>query len=381
MAAHRSETPRIVTFILITLLIYAAEVGMQEMIMRSILTGLFQRYELITNVVPSQWIVMERQYSSDPAAIATDDRRSAILTDMKRAETEGPESRMITMRGKKDLLAFARDEDQVLYFINPYLAFFPLAVFVAFCLTFLLSIYSPAGSPTALIRSRLSRTFMSMESQLRKQFESHDMGFETVLARPPEEYEELIRNSTLPEVVLLEMADYIAMRDQMSGERRNPFTPVKFFFRYQIAAVYGNAIQGVVAGGAAVLIFIIGLRGLKLIPAEEPSLILMSLSLEFILLIVLMLSFLGSAQEERLDRVIKELEAEQRDAIRQQTVEVRDVITRQAGTLQTAIGGSAAEGRPDGAGDSLSADDERRILDALLERLLDEAERRRSGRA
>jgi hypothetical protein len=376
MAESRSESSRVAAFVVVTALLFAGQLLLQERAMRTALALLFPRYELLSNFVPGQWIIMEREFSSDPAAIAAEDSKSAILTDLKRAGAGGPESHMITIRGKKALLQFAREQDQVLYFINPYLAFFPLIVFIALAATFCISIFSPGDFLTGLVRNRLRRTAERMALQLRKQFESHAMGFDRLLAATGDERENIIRNSTLPEVVLLELGDYAAVYAWLNGRGHNPFTPLKFFFRYNISTAYGNVIQGLVAGGAAVLIFVIGLRGLKLIPAEEPSLILMSLSLEFILLVVLMFSFAGSAQEERLDRVVKELEAEQRDAIRQQTVEMREVITEQTGTLQSVVR-STAGGGAGGDGTSMSTDDERRILEELLGRLLREAERRR----
>jgi hypothetical protein len=230
--------------------------------------------------------------------------------------------------------------------------------------------YLPAGSSLAWIRGKLMREYERVGSLLEKQFDAHGVDFNQMFSLSQREREQVLRFTTLPQVVVTEVEDYIALHSFVEGKSRRFLTPVLFFFRYRISAAYGNLIQGLVSGGAAILIFVIGLRGLKLIPQEEPSLILMALSIEFILLIVLMITFAGSAQEERLDRVVKELEAEQRDAIRHQT----DMIQEVMGTAH-----SGGNGIGDGArSDSISEYEEQRLLDEVLSLMLKEAERKRS---
>jgi hypothetical protein len=82
-----------------------------------------------------------------------------------------------------------------------------------------------------------------------------------------------------------------------------------------------------------------------------------------------MFTFAGSAQEERLDRVVKELEAEQRDAIKHQT-----------DTLHEVLGGNRHGGGEGGGGssDSIADYEEQRLLDEILSMMIKEAERKRS---
>jgi len=61
---------------------------------------------------------------------------------------------------------------------------------------------------------------------------------------------------------------------------------LKFYMRLYITIKYSNLILGSVYFGAAVLIIIIGLRGIKFIPANEPSLVFFALGLEFALLVL-----------------------------------------------------------------------------------------------
>lgn len=60
---------------------------------------------------------------------------------------------------------------------------------------------------------------------------------------------------------------------------------VKFYMREYFTDRYSNVILGLVYMGAAVLIIVIGIRGLKFLPATDPSFVLSALGLEFMLLI------------------------------------------------------------------------------------------------
>ena len=53
------------------------------------------------------------------------------------------------------------------------------------------------------------------------------------------------------------------------------------YLRFYFTVKYSNTLLGLVYMGAAILIIIIGLRGLKFIPATDPSLVIFSLGLEF----------------------------------------------------------------------------------------------------
>jgi len=72
----------------------------------------------------------------------------------------------------------------------------------------------------------------------------------------------------------------------------------RIYMRFYFTQNYSNIILGLVYVGAAVLIIIIGLRGLKFIPATEPSLVFFSLGLEFSLLILYAITIMFSREEE-----------------------------------------------------------------------------------
>ncbi len=96
------------------------------------------------------------------------------------------------------------------------------------------------------------------------------------------------------------------------------FDGLKLYMRNYFTLEYGNHMLGIVYIGAAVLIVIIGLRGLKFIPAQEPSIIIFALGLEFVLLIAYALtviytrdedSRISSSKSDSRDDTIKHLEA------------------------------------------------------------------------
>ena len=61
-------------------------------------------------------------------------------------------------------------------------------------------------------------------------------------------------------------------------------------------------------GGAAFLIVAIGIRGLKFIPPQKPSFILLAIFLEFTMLLLLAITLFYTEEEERMDRMLKKME-------------------------------------------------------------------------
>jgi hypothetical protein len=358
-----STTPKNVTgaiaFGATTILVFSLFLLAQTVVAEFLVGRFFQGVELYQGFIPGKWIMMNSLVQSDNYTESLKLRRLDVMDKLKSGEYDPANASANELIGKQVLRDLTRETQGTLYFIDPLLAFAPIYVFVSLVVAFLVSMFLPIGNRSSLIRSSLQKEFDRMEFALRKQCGSHKLEFDRLMSMTGSERENAIRNSTLPEVTVHEMADFTSVREWLAGERGSPFVPMKFYFRYRLAGGYGNVIQGLVAGGAAVLIFVIGLRGLKFIPSEEPSLILMSLSLEFILLIVLMFTFAGSPQEERLDRVVKELEAEQRDAIHSQTETLQEIFDRMRSDVTRKTDG-----------ESIADFEERRLLDEVVNVLL-----------
>jgi hypothetical protein len=73
---------------------------------------------------------------------------------------------------------------------------------------------------------------------------------------------------------------------------------IRMYMRFYFTVQYSNTVLGFVYIGAAILIIIIGLRGLKFIPPTQPSLVLFALGLEFSLLITYAVTLMYGRQEE-----------------------------------------------------------------------------------
>ena len=71
---------------------------------------------------------------------------------------------------------------------------------------------------------------------------------------------------------------------------------------------YSNNVQGFAYGGAALLIVIIGIRGLKFIPPTQPSILLAAITLEFSMLVLLAVTLFYTEEEQRMDKLMRNLE-------------------------------------------------------------------------
>lgn len=72
---------------------------------------------------------------------------------------------------------------------------------------------------------------------------------------------------------------------------------LEFYLRFYFTEKYNNFILGLVYIGAAVLIIIIGMRGLKFIPSTQPSMVFFALGLEFSVLITYAFTVMFSPPE------------------------------------------------------------------------------------
>lgn len=76
---------------------------------------------------------------------------------------------------------------------------------------------------------------------------------------------------------------------------------VRFYMRSYFTVKYNNTVLGFVYVGAAILIIIIGLRGLKFVPPTQPSLVLFALGLEFSLLVTYAFTLMYTKQEDEAE--------------------------------------------------------------------------------
>jgi len=106
-----------------------------------------------------------------------------------------------------------------------------------------------------------------------------------------------------------------------SRNRAKFFGGLRLYMSHHFTEKYSNNVTGLAYGGAAILIVIIGIRGLKFIPATKPSLILASISLEGTMLALLAFALMYTEEEERMDKLMKKME----DANKNQLETMKDV--------------------------------------------------------
>lgn len=85
----------------------------------------------------------------------------------------------------------------------------------------------------------------------------------------------------------------------------HPFNGLEFYLRFYFTERYGNTMLGLVYIGAAVLIIIIGMRGLKFIPSTQPSLVFFALGLEFSVLIAYAVTVMFSKNDSDSEYDVK----------------------------------------------------------------------------
>ena len=93
--------------------------------------------------------------------------------------------------------------------------------------------------------------------------------------------------------------------------KKNPllvFKGLRLYMKRHFSEKYSNNVQGFAYGGAAILIVIIGIRGLKFIPPTQPSILLAAITLEFAMLMLLAVTLFYTEEEQRMDRLIRDLE-------------------------------------------------------------------------
>lgn len=83
---------------------------------------------------------------------------------------------------------------------------------------------------------------------------------------------------------------------------------LRLYMAHHFTEKYSNNVTGLAYFGAAILIVVIGVRGLKFIPSTRPSLILAAISLEGLMLALLAFGLVYTEEEERIDKMMKKME-------------------------------------------------------------------------
>lgn len=189
------------------------------------------------------------------------------------------------------------------YIFQPLIALAPLVLVGAFSIAALLTALLPASS--GFVRQKIEREILNALDRLAwSQYGEHT----------PEEIRRLTRDITgadlrrlhdLADIYGMPYADLELLQHALRWRDSNGLQQifrvhdaVKFYMREYFTDRYANAVLGMVYIGAAILIIVIGIRGLKFIPASDPSIVLGALGLEFMLLITYAVVLMYGRSEE-----------------------------------------------------------------------------------
>ncbi len=187
------------------------------------------------------------------------------------------------------------------YVFRPLLAFTPLVAVGGFVLAALITCFLPGG----YVRQKIQREIQTMLDHLSvAQYGEHT----------PDEIKQLTRDIASADLRRLhDLADgyhvpyadlellqgAIHWRDaQGLTQWTKTHDAIKFYMREYFTERYSNTVLGLVYMGAAVLIIVIGIRGLKFLPSTDPSIVLGALGLEFMLLITYALVMIYGKPED-----------------------------------------------------------------------------------
>lgn len=125
-----------------------------------------------------------------------------------------------------------------------------------------------------------------------------------------------------------------------SGNHLKILSGLRLYMTHHFCEKYQNTVTGLAYGGAAFLIVAIGIRGLKFIPADKPSFILLAIILEFSMLVLMAVTLLFTEGEERMDKIMKKMEDANRsslDAQRGQQADIHMLTNALVGQTATII--------------------------------------------
>lgn len=201
---------------------------------------------------------------------------------------------------------YLKTPEETRYWFNPVLSLFLQSSIIGLGTSFLLTSLFPLS--IGYIRQKIEREIANTIDKI----SIVKYGFQT--ENENIELETEILNATLQDIHEFSMEWAVPVEDLKALQRALKWRDsnvlyrivhindgIRMYMRFYFTLKYSNAVLGFVYVGAAVLIIIIGLRGLKFVPPTQPSLVLFALGLEFALLIIYAITLIYSKEDEEND--------------------------------------------------------------------------------
>jgi len=191
--------------------------------------------------------------------------------------------------------------------IQPWLTFGVLSVFIGFIIAVIITTIMPRqiGYISNKIEREIAHTIDRIDEQTGDKLSLEEI--ERITAPNSKDDLTPIARQFGP-VIVNEIED---VRDARAWQRAGhlPFMKgLNLYMTRHFSEKYSNNVQGFAYGGAALLIIVIGVRGLKFIPATQPSVLLAAITLEFSMLALLAITLYYTEEEQRMDKLIRDLE-------------------------------------------------------------------------
>lgn len=202
---------------------------------------------------------------------------------------------------------YLKTPSEARYWFNPIVSLFIPLGFISLILTLIITILIPAN--IGYLRQKFEREIIKIINQI----EHLKHGFSTEISQEKViqelETSSMKELSELSKILEIPLTELIIIQNALKWRKFNIINKIikinsalRFYMYYHFTVKYQNTVLGLVYIGAAVLIIIVGLRGLKFIPPTQPSLVLFALGLEFTLLIAYATTLIYSKYEEEEER-------------------------------------------------------------------------------
>ena len=188
--------------------------------------------------------------------------------------------------------------------LNAIVSFLPFDFFFGFCFSVLLGF----ALRVPFFRDRVYHTIIEVKKRLMLQLSASQEEVESILRNDPDNNQRLLarREDINLESVESEINSINSGQRYLDG-KAGFMSGISLYMKFHFVETYSNGVTGLAYAGAAFLIIVVGVRGLKFIPAVKPSPILFALGIEFSMLCLLALALLYTEEEERTDRILKQM--------------------------------------------------------------------------
>jgi len=190
------------------------------------------------------------------------------------------------------------------FVVNPVLAFIPFDILFGFAVAVLIGFIIRLP----FFRDRVYHVVLDLKKRLHLQLSANIEEIESILKNDPENNARLLarRDDINLDSVSTEIAAINNAQAYLTG-KGSWLSGMATYMRFHFTEEYSNTVTGMAYGGAAFLIFVVGIRGLKFIPATKPSFILFALGIEFSMLVLLATTMIFTIEEERTDRIMQRM--------------------------------------------------------------------------